>query len=112
METVAAIRDSGHKTIRFSQQGEQADRDIKQFLMPHMYRQKDVLRVRHQAEGLVRDLFDAYINNPDNLPEEWSIRVKSGDEKARAREISDYIAGMTDRYAMREHQRLFAVREL
>lgn len=107
METVASIRDCGHKTIRFSQHGEQADRDIKQFLMQHMYRHPDVMRVRGQAENLVRDLFDIYMEKHESLPDEWSIRVNNQDKTAQAREICDYIAGMTDRFAMLEHRRLF-----
>jgi dGTPase len=106
-ETAAAVRAFGQKTIRFSQSGEQADRDIKTFLMQHMYRHADVMRVRGQAEQLVRDLFDSFMDKPDSLPEEWSIRVNHRDKGEQAREICDYIAGMTDRYAMLEHRRLF-----
>ena len=102
-----AVRHCGHKTIRFSDTGAQADRDLKHFLMQHMYRHPDVWRVRGDAESLVRDLFGCFMNKPDYLPEEWSIRVKKHDEMARAREICDYIAGMTDRFAMLEHRRLF-----
>jgi len=103
------IRASSHSIIRFSKHGIKADQDLKAFLMPHMYRHGTVLRVREAAEGLVRDLFKIMMEHPEHLPEEWFVRIKNLDEPAKARDIADYIAGMTDRYAILEHRRLFDV---
>ena len=103
------IRASSHSLIRFSKNGIKADQDLKAFLMPHMYRHGTVLRVREAAEGLVRDLFKIMMEHPEHLPEEWFGRIKNLDEPAKARDIADYIAGMTDRYAILEHRRLFDV---
>ena len=107
IETVEAIRHAGHSSIRFSPDGAQADRDLKLFLKSHMYRHPTVWQVREQAESVVRDLFHCFLENPDHLPDEWSIRAKKHDKMSQAREICDYIAGMTDRYALLEHRRLF-----
>jgi dGTPase len=85
----------------------QADRAIKSFLYPRMYRHPRVMHVMNQAAGVVRDLFAHYIAHPDDLPAEWQEGLASLDEAARARRISDFIAGMTDRYALAEHARLF-----
>ena len=109
LQSAAAVRTAGHSIIRFSEAGINADRALKNFLMPHMYRHKDVLRVRGEAERLVHDLFAHFMKQAEDLPEEWFVRVKNLEEPAKAREIADYIAGMTDRYALLEHQRLFDV---
>ena len=109
MSDCQSIRQCGQTLIRFSAFGQQADRDLKSFLRPMMYRHPDVMRVRGQAEALVQDLFDYFMVHSHDLPEEWFLRVQSCDETAKAREIADYIAGMTDRYAILEHRRLFDV---
>ena len=103
------IRASRHSIIRFSKSGIKADQDLKAFLMPHMYRHGTVLRVREAAEGLVSDLFKILMEQPKHLPEDWFVRIKNLDEPAKARDIANYIAGMTDRYAILEHRRLFDV---
>jgi len=59
------------------------------------------------AEGVVERLFERYWRDPDALPPEWQIGLDPGDTERRARRISDFLAGMTDRYALREHHRLF-----
>ena len=57
---------------------------------------------------MLRDLFAHYVENPADLPAEWTEGFAGADEGARARRIADYIAGMTDRYALIEHAKLFA----
>ncbi len=86
---------------------EKADADIKGFLYPRMYRHDRVMRVMDDAEGVVRDLFAHYMATPADLPAEWADGIGSADESARARRIADYIAGMTDRYALIEHAKYF-----
>ena len=83
------------------------DRAIKTFLEAHMYRHGRVTKVMDQAAGVVRDLFARYSARPDELPAEWGESLAGLDEAARARHIADFIAGMTDRYALAEHARLF-----
>ena len=72
-----------------------------------MYRHARVMHVMDQAAGVVRDLFARYSARPGDLPAEWREGLDGADEAARARRIADFIAGMTDRYALAEHARLF-----
>jgi dGTPase len=83
---------------------EAADRDIKRFLFARMYRHPEVERVREKADAIVRRLFAAYLEAPEAMPREWTARAGEG-EGARA--AADYIAGMTDRFALGEYRRLF-----
>ena len=69
-----------------------------------MYRHPDVRRVRDRADAIVRRLFEAYLTDPSAMPPDWAARACQGE---RARAVADYIAGMTDRFAIAEHARLF-----
>jgi dGTPase len=91
----------------FSAAMAEADRAIKGFLYPRMYRHARVIRIMGEAEGVVCDLFARYAACPSELPAEWAEGAESADETGRLRRIADYIAGMTDRYALVEHARLF-----
>jgi len=93
--------------IAFSPAMEKADAAIKGFLSPRMYRHARVMRVMDDAEKVVRDLFAHYVETPADLPAEWAQAVALTDESARACHIADYIAGMTDRYALVEHAKYF-----
>ncbi|MBY0531025.1 MAG: deoxyguanosinetriphosphate triphosphohydrolase [Xanthobacteraceae bacterium] len=97
------IRQARDPMIRFSAKGEDADRQIKAFLTPRMYREERVMRIMTDAETIVRDLFAHYLAYPAGLGAE---RVASG-EMALVRQIADFIAGMTDRFAIEAHQRYF-----
>lgn len=81
---------------------------LKRFLHQNLYRHYQVLRMTNKAQHIITDLFDAFMTEPRLLPPRFQQRAQS--DKARA--IADYIAGMTDRYAIREHRRLFAVGEV
>ncbi len=72
-----------------------------------MYRHARVMRVMEEAEGVVRDLFAHYVATPADMPAEWAEAIAAADAGARARHVADYIAGMTDRYALIEHARYF-----
>jgi dGTPase len=74
-----------------------------------MYRHPRVMRVMDEAESIVFDLFARYQQSPHDLPPEWLRRDGEGAESEtdRARRIGNFIAGMTDRFALTEHQRLF-----
>ncbi len=80
----------------------QAD-GLKGFLLKNLYRHSRVIRMTTKARAIVRELFTAYLNEPRLLDDEH----RRDDEAAQARAIADYIAGMTDRYAIREHRELF-----
>ncbi|MCA1925384.1 MAG: deoxyguanosinetriphosphate triphosphohydrolase [Thiobacillus sp.] len=83
-------------------------RELKRFLMRHLYRHYKVQRMSAKATRIVTDLFTAFTGDARLLPPEHQARESL--EGARA--VADYIAGMTDRYAMREHRRIFAVEEI
>jgi dGTPase len=80
---------------------------IKAFLKQHMYRHPRVMRVMGEAEGILFDLFARYQTSPGDLPPEWVEGSERESEGERARRIGNFIAGMTDRFALIEHQRLF-----
>jgi dGTPase len=80
---------------------------IKAFLKQHMYRHERVMRVMREAEQIVADLFARYQRNPHDLPAEWLPAEGTETEAEGARRIGNFIAGMTDRFALIEHQRLF-----
>ena len=101
------IRGASAPVVGFSPAMAAADRAIKAFLLPHMYRHTRVMRIMGEAEGVLEDLFRRYSAEPKELPDEWRRELDPADAGARARHIADFIAGMTDRYALIEHARLF-----
>jgi dGTPase len=105
--SVIDIRNHAGTIVGFSAEAETTEAAIKRFLKTHMYRHERVMHVMRDAEAVVRDLFDRYRAAPDDLPAEWLPHEGEDDEAGRARKIGDFIAGMTDRYAIIEHRRLF-----
>jgi dGTPase len=101
------VRRAQMPVVGFSAAMRVGDDAIKAFLKPHMYRHPRVMRVMDQAAGVVRDLFARYSTHPGDLPAEWQEGLTGLDDAARARHVADFIAGMTDRYALAEHARLF-----
>jgi dGTPase len=99
-----AVANAGRALIGHSAPVEAADRDMKAFLLARMYRHPEVRKVRDQADAIVRRLFQAYFADPSLMPPEWAARAEKGD---LARAVADYIAGMTDRFAIADHARLF-----
>ncbi len=102
-----AIRAAGAPVVAFAPAMAEADAAIKGFLFPNMYRHPDVARIRRQADQVVRDLFARLFAAPELMPEEWRQGLDGVKPKKVARRVADYIAGMTDRYALQEHRRLF-----
>jgi dGTPase len=105
-KSAAAIRALGRPVAAFSPAVEAAQKQVKAFLFAHMYRHAKVNRMTAHAAEVVRDLFARYRAEPALLPEPWREAAAGGDAK-HARVIADYIAGMTDNYALDEHKRLF-----
>jgi dGTPase len=112
---VDAVRQSP-PLVQFSAAMRDKSKALKAFLLQKLYRHPQVLHTTGQARQVVRDLFDAYVNAPQEMPESHQRRagfpnlqtdVMSTDTKTvTVRAVADYIAGMTDRFAAREHQRL------
>lgn len=105
--SAADVRSHAGTLVAFSAGAEQAEAGIKSFLRARMYRHERVMSVMRDAEAVVSDLFARYQAVPDDLPAEWAHDEGETSEASRARMIGDFIAGMTDRYAIVEHQRLF-----
>jgi dGTPase len=101
------VRHAAGPLIAFSSAMQKADAAIKGFLYPRMYRHERVMRVMDDAERVVRDLFAHFAKSPADMPAEWREGIEGADEGTRAGRIADYIAGMTDRYALVEHARFF-----
>jgi dGTPase len=94
--------------IAFSESLEAHDRDIKAYLFRSLYRHERMMKIRLDAANVVADLFGRYMKEPGLLPAEWQAGALADDD-LRAVRVRDYIAGMTDRYALQEHRRLFDV---
>ena len=87
---------------------------LKQFLREHLYRHYLVNRMSHKAKNIVRELFDVLMHQRNLLPPDYQVQFRADDEQSQqrqARKIADYIAGMTDRFAIREHRRLYLIEE-
>ena len=103
----------GHRAavIRFSAPMLEQHRELKQLLRKELYRHYRVFRMSMKAQRIVRDLFDVFFNTPRSLPHDTQRRIeeRGGNESERARLVADYVAGMTDRFAIAEYRRLFDV---
>lgn len=94
--------------IAFSTELNKQQRELKKFLHSHLYRHYRVMRMSAKAQRIIRDLFGVFMEDSRLLPFKTPGTLAEAD---RARVVADYIAGMTDRYAIREHKRIFAVEE-
>ena len=106
-KSVDDVRSHGEVLIAFSADAGEAEAAVKSFLKLRMYRHSRVMRVMGDAEQILFDLFARYQKVPDDLPPEWRPPDGTDSETDRARRIGNFIAGMTDRFALTEHQRLF-----
>ena len=101
------VRMLGHPLVAFSRDMAEDLSALRLFLMERMYRHWRVNRTRSQARRILAEMFQLFLAEPDVLPTEWFARVEGRDEAGKARVVCDYIAGMTDRYAIEEHRKLF-----
>ena len=107
-KSVEEIRHMGTTIIRFSKPLYQELKAVRSFLFHRMYRAPSVMAVRAEVTRMIDDLFPLFLRQPDLLPPEWQADVAAAtDETHLARTVADYVAGMTDRFAIGEHQRLF-----
>jgi dGTPase len=101
------IRNAGEIMVTFSPDLAAREKELKTFLYKNMYRAGEVLRVRGDAERVVEELFDAYFADPRLMPEGWREGLDRATDRVKARDVADFLAGMTDTYALKEHRRLF-----
>jgi dGTPase len=111
VEHLHDVRRADTPLVGFSRDVRHMNGELKRFLFQHMYRHYRVVRMAVKAEKVIQDLFRAYMERPEMLPAGTaSARMRQAeDEAGRARVVADYIAGMTDRYALDEYDRLFDV---
>jgi dGTPase len=103
----ADVRTLGRQLVSFSETLTEDLARLRAFLYERMYHHWRVNRSRSQARRVLAEMFELFLNEPEVLPGEWFSRQRGQDQAGRARVVCDYIAGMTDRYAIEEHRRLF-----
>lgn len=102
-----AVRHLGLSLVRFSEGTFTELKEIRAFLYHRMYRHWSVQRMRRKAKNVIRELFHIFTEAPELLPDQWNRRmVEAADDTERARLATDYIAGMTDRFALQEHRQM------
>ncbi len=106
-QSVGDIHAAQSAIATFSDEMVPAEKQLKAFLYKNIYRHKEVMRVREGADQIVRDLFDAYFADPRAMPDGWREGLDRAAERVKARHVADFLAGMTDTYAIKEHRRLF-----
>ena len=106
-ESPEDIRQAGQPVVVFSERMENAAKQLKAFLYARLYRHPRVMAVMRKAETIVRDLLARYREDPGAMPAQWEAEADMLEPRRRIRLIGDFVAGMTDRYAISEHRRLF-----
>ncbi|MBM3543840.1 MAG: deoxyguanosinetriphosphate triphosphohydrolase [Alphaproteobacteria bacterium] len=101
------VRRASQPVVAFSDAMRQEIDELRAFLFSRVYREGRVVRIMDAAEGVVGDLFRRYLDDPATLPPEWQDQAPDTGTPAHARHVADFIAGMTDRYALAEHAHLF-----
>jgi dGTPase len=109
--SVADVRGAGKAMVAFSPDMHGQVEELRAFLWEKMYRHEHVVEMREKVSKIISDLYGLYMDKPNTLPLDWQAQLPKDREnrRASARVVADYIAGMTDRFAIREHERLFDV---
>ena len=107
VQSADAIRELGRPVVAFSDGMVRDLNALRAFLKERMYRHYLVNRMASKARRIVTELYDQFVAEPSILPTEWSAQTDGPDGERTRRVVADYIAGMTDRYALREHERIF-----
>lgn len=103
IKTLDDVRQKGKNVVRLSDEMIKKTHDVKNFLFEKVYRHPEVDKMAHVASKIVEDLFNAYSEDPGRLPEKYSSRFRADGSR---RHVSDYVAGMTDRFAFQTHKEL------
>lgn len=107
VRTCDDVRSQKRAMVRFGPQMGENNRVLQAFLSTRMYRHERVLEIMDRAQRVIRDLFEAYMNEPSLLPEDWRADAPADARSQYARQVCDFLSGMTDRYALEQHKRLF-----
>jgi dGTPase len=105
--SAAGVRQLDQWLACFGEEMQEKNRALQSFLNERMYRHEKVEEIMERARRVVRALFDAYMHDPRLLPQNWREEAEPSDTPRYARQVCDFIAGMTDRYALEQHKRLF-----
>ncbi len=97
------VRAAGEPIVAFSAQMKENNRILQQFLTHSMYRHDRVMDIMARAQRVIRDLFNAYMNDETLLPKDWREDAPNSDQSRYARQVCDFLAGMTDRFALDQH---------
>ena len=107
VDTADSVRHLDHAVVAFSRDMLEDLGALREFLLSRMYRHWRVNRTRSQARRILAEMFQLFMAEPDVMPTEWFARAQNRDPAGRGRVVCDYIAGMTDRFAIEEHRKLF-----
>ncbi|MDJ0812224.1 MAG: deoxyguanosinetriphosphate triphosphohydrolase [Woeseiaceae bacterium] len=107
-QSIDDVRKAGKVLVAFSDEVYQQHLSLKRFLQKHLYSHEQKLAMTRRAQRIVRELFDLYSTDVSRLPPEFARRAEGKDRAGQARVVADYVAGMTDRYAIAEHERLLS----
>jgi len=109
--SIDQVRDQARPMVSFSEARSRENKDLKRYLHKNLYQHYRVLRMTNKAGKVISELFHAFMDDGRLMPSEHADKARSaaadGGDPARARIVADYVAGMTDRYAILEHRRLF-----
>lgn len=108
-QSVEDVRAAGKPLVGFSDAMNEDQAVLRRFLMARMYRHWKVNRSRSQAKRILKQLFELFVSEPELLPNTWQRGLDGPCGQRTARRVCDYIAGMTDDYAIEEHKRLFSL---
>ena len=102
--TIHEVRTAGRRLVGFSPEVEAEHVALKRFLNAHLYEHDQKLATTRRVQGVLQDLFAQYMSNAQSMPREFAAAADGAAAAGRARVVADYIAGMTDRFALREHE--------
>ena len=106
--SIEGVREAGKVLVVLSDDIYEQHVSLKRFLNKHLYSHEKKLEMTHQAQVVIQELFEIYTADNSRMPAEFSSRAEAKNVSGRARVVADYIAGMTDRYAYAEHERITA----
>jgi dGTPase len=107
IKTADDIRNLGFAIVNFSSELLAVNLELKNFLYENMYRHYKINRMTSKARRVIKKLFELYFNEPECLPNEWRLLAGGARSEKTAKIVSDFIAGMTDRYAIKEYETLY-----
>ncbi len=105
-QSIDDVRRAGKPLVSMSDEVYEQHVGLKRFLSEHLYRHEKKLEMTAKVQAILKDLFKTYMTNISKMPQQFSAAAKSQDESGRARVVADYVAGMTDRFAIAEHERI------